>query len=275
MKSILWFMTYRCNYSCPYCWQGGDWRARIAQEQAFFAATPWVETWAGVFARLAPNLVDVTGGEPLLYPLGQLIANTPRGIQWAITTNASRMGDLLALGELPSDRLVSVTLSYHPTQAVPASFFPTAAHLASRGLAVTVNFVGWPGQVLLAHEVEETCRRSGVRFHLDPCAPSPSAPYIPATQVEQAMIDRYTQPDRCPRQPCGRVLCDAGRVHLVMLPTGATYRCLKFALAEGEAGYIGNVLQNPVVGWCSDLIPCDLWHECCGCDRDKVTVIPG
>lgn len=77
--------SWKCQLKCPYCWLPHTKVNREAEEHK------WRE-WAEALVRELPggSTVDISGGEPLLYPgvvdLVSYLGN--HGIYWAITTNA-------------------------------------------------------------------------------------------------------------------------------------------------------------------------------------------
>ena len=85
MQHVVIFPTWNCQLSCVYC------SIRNSKVNRAVAAVPWQE-WARVLPRhLGPgSLVDIAGGEPLLYPgiVDLVAALGQRQLQWALTTNA-------------------------------------------------------------------------------------------------------------------------------------------------------------------------------------------
>lgn len=77
--------SWKCQLSCDYCWLPHTKINRKAKEHT------WGE-WATAIKEHIPrgSIVDVAGGEPLMYPdLTKLLTEIGRnGIKWAITTNA-------------------------------------------------------------------------------------------------------------------------------------------------------------------------------------------
>lgn len=77
--------TWRCQLRCAYCWLPHVKINRKAKEHA------WDE-WAEALIRTLPrgSVVDVAGGEPLLYDhLPELLMTIGQaGLRWAISTNA-------------------------------------------------------------------------------------------------------------------------------------------------------------------------------------------
>ena len=63
LVSIQWFVSWKCNYKCSYCWQ------EVAKDlyRRGKSNTKDPEEWAKVFNILHPDSLYFTGGEPTLY----------------------------------------------------------------------------------------------------------------------------------------------------------------------------------------------------------------
>jgi hypothetical protein len=85
MMKVVINPSWNCQLSCAYCWLPHTKINRDAREH------DWIE-WAEALVDLLPpnSIVDVSGGEPLLYEgLTNLLAYLGgHGLRWAITTNA-------------------------------------------------------------------------------------------------------------------------------------------------------------------------------------------
>lgn len=272
LKTVIWWTTWSCNYHCVYCWQVQ------AQEQGLYPRTkPPDESqqWLAAWKRLAPQALDITGGEPFLIPgLVDILAGLHHSTKLAITTNLSHSIEDF-LGRVPADHFLQVTCSLHPTQKTfnEALFFGRALQLRRRGYPVVINFVGWPEQLWLAESYRQRCRDWGLRFHFDPYG----ATYreVNWSETELAEIRRLRESDRAPHpftEQFGReysVLCSAGQENLSVWPDGTAYRCV---LDEQlRLPPVGNVF-DPDFRLNPGKTPCSEHWRCAGCDRDKVTV---
>jgi hypothetical protein len=85
MMHVAIFPTWSCQLSCAYC------SIRNSKIDRTVAPVPW-QVWADALkSALGPgSIVDVAGGEPLLYDgiIPLLHALGGAGIRWALTTNA-------------------------------------------------------------------------------------------------------------------------------------------------------------------------------------------
>ena len=114
MLSIQWFVSWKCNYTCHYCWQEvtkelyrrGKWKQRDPKD------------WAKIFNKFHPLSLYFTGGEPTLYrELPELISLLKEDILLSITTNFSETLDLDNwFKKVPKNRFDLFFVSFHPTQ---------------------------------------------------------------------------------------------------------------------------------------------------------------
>lgn len=268
LSSVIWFLTWKCNFKCPYCWEVQRQRRGEFIPEDFKAWEDWSQAWN----RLRPKTLDITGGEPWLQPgfIEMLEAFDP-GIQVAITTNAS--GDLTEfVQKISPQKVFSMTLSFHPTQRMqPDLFLGKALMLKNRGFNITVNFVTWPEQMWLIPQYKDMFEKYGIRFHVDPYAPTPFYPYE-FSEHEKAFLKQYIGEDRShwfgdvEQYP---VLCSGGYDHLNVHPDGDAYRCINDKIFNKNK--VGNVLDASFSlndSWTR----CEDYHRCPGCDKDKVKV---
>tara|TARA_R100000808_G_scaffold2804_3_gene10581 strand:- start:93632 stop:95377 length:1746 start_codon:yes stop_codon:yes gene_type:complete len=112
--SIQWFMTWKCNYKCGYCWQ------EVSKE--LYRYDKWdrmaPELWANAFNKLNPYSIYLTGGEPSLYKkLPEFISLLDKKTIVSITTNFGRTFDLDKWKSIiKPGRVTGFWASFHPTQ---------------------------------------------------------------------------------------------------------------------------------------------------------------
>jgi MoaA/NifB/PqqE/SkfB family radical SAM enzyme len=268
LESAIWFITRACNYKCPYCWEINN-QENYAPEP-FIDSEKWVEGWN----RIKPKILDITGGEPMLQPnFLELLEGLDKHIKLAMTTNLSDDKIVAQIANKHAKRFCSMTLSYHPSQTDWHNFFWKANLLKQRGVEnLTVNFVSYPTQLWGIGEVEEQCKRLGIRFHLDPYSPYPGGEYK-LSDREIEYISKYHKDENrelagvTERYPKGtNVMCPAGMSHIQVFPNGDVYRC--GAMSVGRLP-IGNLL-NPYFKLLEKEEFCDRVNMCYGCDWDKV-----
>lgn len=263
MRAIVWQERYKCNFSCPYCY-------------IYMRKQGNLPIWTDVvkaFNKLAPQTLDITGGEPFLNPnLVDIINGLTEVPRIGLTTNLSQ--DIRRfVQEVSPEKVISITLSYHPSQRITAeAFIGKALLLQQRGFKVTVNFVSFPEQMYLLHSTRQMFNGLGIRFHVDPfMQESHEAPYT-YTEAEQRFLRPFIEDDRAYRidgVDDNVVLCSAGRDYLQVSPEGDAYRCMIHHLHAKDS--IGNIFDPDFKLFEEDKI-CSDYGMCAGCDRDKATI---
>jgi len=264
MKAIVWVERTNCNNKCPYC--------IVYHKDIPQAPVTW-QDWVAKINFLNPAVLDITGGEPFLNPnMVDIIKTLNPGINLGITTNCTQ--DLTRfINEIPSRRILSMTLSYHPSQIFSKeAFLGKALMLKNRGYPINVNFVAYPEQLWLIPELKNYFEvLHGVRFHVDPYSINPLFPYT-LNQSEIDFLKQYAGKDREYRfkeAGSNKVKCSAGHDYLLLQPNGDVFRCM--TLVWKDAGSIGNIFDpNFKIHETPQL--CENFISCAGCDMDKVTV---
>ena len=119
--SIQWFLTWKCNYTCGYCWQ------EVSKE--LYRYSKWERmdpsVWADAFGKLNPSSLYFTGGEPTLYKnLPDLIGMLDKKIILSITTNFGPTFDLDGWRKkVKPGRITGFWASFHPTQLKDVNSF--------------------------------------------------------------------------------------------------------------------------------------------------------
>jgi MoaA/NifB/PqqE/SkfB family radical SAM enzyme len=279
MKTAVWFTTMKCDLACHYCWEVQAEKHGLYKPIALgTSADKWVEAWN----RLAPDLIDVTGGEPFLIPwMFDFIERLTPQTQLAFTTNLTADFTQFVM-RIPASRIKHMTLSWHPSEnGSPTrannlySFTGKALMLKERGYPVSINFVGWPEQLWLIDDFKHWFEGKGLPFHVDRYS---SISYFPFTfsEKETNHLAKFLTPGRADHPwtvAHGKayvVACSGGGEHLSVLPDGTAHRCI----LEHQQGInrIGNILDADFAWRFPDSRACYQHYICPGCDRDKVQV---
>jgi MoaA/NifB/PqqE/SkfB family radical SAM enzyme len=264
MRSAIWFLTWKCNYKCPYCWEVQRASRGEIEHEPFIDFDQAVAAWNAI----RPAILDISGGEPFLFPrFAEMINALDSEIKVAITTNLSLDITQFTQSVSPA-RCKSMTLSYHPIQCRNFDAFVGAAlMLKNLGYCITVNFVTWPAQMWLIPILRHRFEALDIRFHVDPYAQTPHYPYR-CSAKEAALVAEHCGADRRPAEGVRPVTCSAGIDHVVAFPDGQVYRCINDKL-RGLAP-LGSLQEG--VKLLSEWAPCDNYNVCAGCDKDKVKV---
>lgn len=266
LRSAVWFITDVCNMKCPYCW------AWHSLEKFHPKTNINPEEWSAAWSRLSPQVLDITGGEPFLVPgFVDLLTMLPESTRVAITTNVKC--DLSEFVQrVPRERILSMTISFHPSQMDYDRFLGKAKLLRARKYPVTVNFVTWPEQLYMLQDYKDAFTREGFRFHVDYYGRrNDEDGDFKYTEAERQLIARYIGSDRSNAlsNDVVPVTCSAGMSHLQVYPDGTAFRCVNDMHKGAPA--LGNIL-DPGFVLNRQMTPCDNYNGCAGCDRDKVTV---
>ncbi|MCA9669717.1 MAG: radical SAM protein [Myxococcales bacterium] len=268
LRSAVWFITWRCNYKCDYCWEVQRIRRGEMKAEPYEETQKWVDAWN----RLRPQTLDISGGEPFLQPgFIDMLEAFDDSIRVAITSNISK--DITEFVQrIKPEKVFSMTLSFHPTQKVAWDMFlGKALLLKNRGFNVTVNFVSWPEQLWLIPIYKKVFETSGLRFHVDPYAPTPHYPFT-LSDAEREFLKPFVGGDRehfFGETERYNVDCSGGYEHLNVHPDGDAYRCI----SDKHFGKpkVGNIF-DPDFSLSPKFTFCDDYWRCPGCDKDKVRV---
>ncbi len=270
LKSAVWFLTWKCNFKCSYCWEVQRIIKGELQPEPYKDYKLWVNAWN----RLKPQILDISGGEPFLQPnFIALLNELDPSIKIAITTNLS-FDVVDFVQKVTPEKIISLTFSYHPTQKMSRDQFGGKVLLVkNRGFKnITVNYVTWPEQIWQIEEYKKYFEETiGVRFHVDPYVPTPHFPYT-YSSVESEYIKQFIEPNR--RHTLGvedifDVACSGGVNHISVEPDGSAYRCIQDKVTHQPK--IGNILESDF-SLREKKTFCDQYHLCPGCDRDKVDI---
>lgn len=262
---VLFIPTYKCNYACPYCGVRS-----LEQKHKSVDASKWLQ-W---FNSLPPSAIDITGGEPFLYPgWRHLIREFPEKHRLGLTTNLSY--PIPSQSDFPWKRFKNLSVSFHPYMVTLDRFMRCLKSLILFGGAenVTVNIVAYPEQLPKIPEYVKEIREVA-RVHVDPFI-SDTYQYSEKEKREVALI-RSSLGNLSTRK-LGQDLseegvaktCNAGQKYFLVLPDGSSYTCMGGVFSSSkDFYYMGNVFEK---GWKPRSKPVICYQSCsAGCDLDWV-----
>ncbi len=272
LKSAVWFMTWKCNMKCTYCWEVQRIASGDLIPEKLTSYLDWLEPWK----KLNPEILDISGGEPFLQKdFVPFINGLNNSTKISITTNLTH--DLTDFVQnVNPDKINSITCSLHPSQKLlPFDLYVgRILLLKNRGFDLTVNFVTWPEQLWLIPKYKKYFENEiGVRFHVDPYAATPTHPFK-WSNSELDFIKKYVGSDRShwfKNEDENDVLCSGGVEHISVQPNGDIYRCIedKHRNIKPIANLKDkNLTLNPTLTFC------DVHFKCPGCDKDKIKAFP-
>lgn len=261
MKRIVWYPTFRCNYACPYCYE---------KEFPQMRERSWKD-WLALFGRQDKSLIDISGGEPFLFPnFVKLVKKLSKRHSVALTTNFTRPDLLKQLKK----KLYSVSLSYHPHTADWEVFLKRAKEMQKTFPDLSVNVVLYPDVLEKAPRILSDLELYGIRHHAEPYI-YPNAPY---SAEQMRIVSTLTGNDRQlgwqdPDENAAPVKCNAGIEQQHWLPDGSVFACgtylMLFMLDVVKADtnyYLGNVFDS-IYKERTEPIECSLPCSA-GCDAD-------
>lgn len=166
-----WFVTWKCNHRCPYCWQ--ETKFDVYRRGKKHEIPP--ELWADKFNELSPKVLYFTGGEPSLYKgLPNLIAALNEEIKLMMTSNLGPSFNIENFIQfVKPDRFKELSFSLHPTQIDIDLFFNKLAMLLEKGYRnLLVEMVLYRANIPFAKSVLNRCKQLGIPVRFDPYVPS-------------------------------------------------------------------------------------------------------
>lgn len=267
LRSAVWFLTWRCNFNCPYCWERQRQTRGECQAEPFHDYKKLVSGWN----KMKPKVLDITGGEPFMQPdFISMLKEMDDSINIAITTNLS-FDITRFVQEITPKKVFSMTLSLHPTGNMSIDvFIGKAMLLQKRGFKITVNFVAYPEQMWLIAMYRKMFTDAGINFHVDPYAQTEYYPFE-FSDKEKKYVAFFTGEDRKNAfdTMVRPVMCSGGYDHIAVFPDGSIYRCVNDKIKGVDP--LGSLFDNEITLNYGGT-PCEDYNKCAGCDRDKVSV---
>lgn len=264
--SVVWFVTWACNYKCDYCWQVQGQKIGMYKPSKFIEPDKWIEA----FNKLNIGSMAVSGGEPFLQPGLIDILNGVSADTIGLTSNLSHsLADFCR--KVSASKVRYITASYHPTENRISKdhFLGRVLLLKEHGFQVTVNLVAWPELVWMIPSLHAEFASYGVEVHIEPYAPM--ATYKQEYTAKQLdFIKQYLSVGRSFASE-DNVLCSGGQTHFSIQPDGSAWRCI----LEKQQGInpVGNIFEADFNRLNEPLV-CHQASNCPGCDRDHVKTVP-
>ncbi|MFH1783009.1 MAG: radical SAM protein [Candidatus Omnitrophota bacterium] len=167
---IQWFVTWRCNFRCSYCWQIN--RYDIYRKDASNKIEISSEKWAQKFNELKPKSIYFTGGEPFLHKdFLTIIDMLDKKIDLVMTSNFSDIIDINRfIKTVRPNRFKDLMFSLHPTQYNAEKFFEKVALLVKNKFKnLGVEMVLAPENLSYAELVLDRCKKLNIRVIFDNC----------------------------------------------------------------------------------------------------------
>ena len=161
--AIQWFVTWKCNFKCPYCWQ--DSYPKIYRKPQDKDINISAEIWAKRLNELKPKTIYFSGGEPFLYKnLLKVIELLDKKIHLIMISNLSDALDLDSFVKtIKPARFKELAFSFHPTQYDINIFFNKLSYLISKKFDnLKVNMVLSVENIPYAELVLRKCKEHNI-----------------------------------------------------------------------------------------------------------------
>jgi MoaA/NifB/PqqE/SkfB family radical SAM enzyme len=273
---VVFWPTFRCNYSCSYC--------PVHTKFDFATVFPkacektW-QQWVEALEKLPPAVIYIAGGEPFLYAgLPDLLNNLPA---------KHRMLGIVSNISVPTPVFQKIQHSTHLNasfhrECVSEEAFLAKVKVLQESFHVEVNIVATPENLPVIAAVDELLKSHDVSLHVDPFVDLGF--HYSEEQLE--LLRKHTQTDRkaLPEfDDFSQKSCSAGRNYINLMPNGDVFTCasgyqyiyspLNAHLAAGkklDQFRMGNLFELDFSLNTTDILctmPCQAY-----CDRDAVLV---
>lgn len=187
-----------------------------------------MEDWYNALKRDKPDLVDISGGEPLFISWIPNLMRAASSIYFGLSTNGLAQTGIKNLCENRIPNLVSINVSVHPSSKIVGAFERwkiSVLSLMAAGYSVHCNIVDAPGNVDAASESIRWMQENDVHFEV--------SPYEKVSDLGVMMKSG--------------LLCEGGINHLVVAPDGTAWPCLTTLRSPYYKNTsLGNWLDNTI-----------------------------
>jgi len=160
--SFFWNLFLACNYRCPYCWWQGNWHDLVKMNRCL-SVDELMKYWENVYSRYGGVTIEISGGEPFLYPnFTELIKELSSIHSIRITTNLSIEIDTF-VSQIDSSR-VKVSPTFHPLFTNFEPFVKKILLLKENGFTQHISYIAYPPQIKQISHYKERFNQQGLSF---------------------------------------------------------------------------------------------------------------
>jgi MoaA/NifB/PqqE/SkfB family radical SAM enzyme len=225
-----WDIHYKCNFRCPYCWFYKKW-VEEGKRNVYLSPEEWMVHWQRVYDKYGKIRIEITGGEPFMYPhFIKLIKMLSAIHQVKITTNMS--GDIQTFVKEISPEAVYLDLNFHPLFSQIDTHIEKTLLLKNAGFKAGVCYLAYPPQIKRINFFKKRFEEKGIDFALAAFWGEYENKKYPESYSEEEReiirpylgdIGRNTYHLNA-QSPKGR-LCNAGYRYAVVQAEGKVVRC--------------------------------------------------
>jgi len=262
-----WNMLYDCNYRCSYCFFEGKWQ-EYRKRNIYLSPAEWLEYWKAIRDKYGPPYLNITGGEPFIYPNFIEIINKLSQICYHVDISSNSSGDLKTFVEQIDPQRVSLSLSFQPQFDILEDFIERVIFIRNHKFEGCLNFVAYPPFLKDIRAYKDKINSIGENLKIIPFFGIYGGRTYPGayTQEEKELVGISEAWFAKVRKKGS--LCHAGQKAALIFPDGKVTRCGQV----GENMLLGTFF-DPDFKLLDNPLPCDA--EFCPCDEDKVLPTDG
>jgi MoaA/NifB/PqqE/SkfB family radical SAM enzyme len=240
-------------------------------------ANDWILFWKKIYDRYGAFSIQVSGGEPFLYPdFSRLIKEISDWHEIEIITNLS--WDIASTEGYDVSR-ISFSASFHPYFADYDEFSRKIASLRQDGFRVLVTIVAYPAVFDRMQEFKADFEAMGVGFIVVPFQGMyDGKPYPEAYSSQQKECLRQWRKEPKPMMdyalketsPLGRP-CASGMLYFRTYPDGQVYRCI--SAKDMPGGNSMGSIKDPDFALFSSPASCAASHCLCAVEYHNLGAV--
>lgn len=229
-----WDIHYKCNFRCPYCWFYTVW-AEASRRNIYLSPEEWMKHWGRVYDKYGQVRIEITGGEPFIYPGFIKIVKLLSSIH-AIKITNNLSGDIETFVKEIDPERVTLDLNFHPLFTDIDSFIKKALLLKNAGFKASVCYLAYPPQMGRIDMFKRRFEEIGINFALAAFWGEYDGRKYPESYTQEEIefirpflgdIERIVYHLKG-ESPKGK-LCNAGYKYAVIQADGKVIRCGQLA----------------------------------------------
>jgi len=270
----IWFITWQCNFKCPYCWQWEE--PKVYRKKYNISAKDWLIGWEKLSNQFDEIVLGISGGEPFAVDgFIEMLNDFPDNIKYDITSNLSFNCDEFLSYDKILRNCSGVVCSFHPSNPSNSDNYINEFFKKVNKLSILpntrVNFVAAPPNLKYYPIIKDFCEKHKIPLHVDRYVPLKRGG-LEFTEQERKLAESIFSENRKMQninKKTHKVLCSAGEFHIVVFPDGNVWPCLKKAeLKEDMVGNLFSANFKLNEKW----LECSYYPLCAGCDFDNVKI---
>ncbi len=275
---MTWLINNKCNYHCSYC------QNEFKEPEGFKVLTPeeWFSVWKMIYDKYGTVAVQITGGEPAVYPkLFEILKKISKMHHIEIQSNLTWDPQQL-IENVPPDRVSRVGASFHREFVNFDIFLEKMCKLKYAGYKVEITYVAYPPFLEEGKDYLKISKEADVPFSVLSFQGEYQGKRYPESynkaEIEllkelnlsignyaEAMvewdIEHKVVVDKIEEAEDILKTCRMGQMYAWILPNGNAFRCCKSPIS------LGNIM-NGTFSLLEEAEPCRLKN--CICWRSMV-----